>query len=806
MNKIILTIFFIIISARGFAQTITILDKSTLSPITNAVLSSDASTRLTNDFGQVDISSFEGAEKITITSPDYISETVSYERLRLVNTLYLSDRSYKTEEIVVSGNKFDENLKYLPRQIEVLNSRDISFLNTQTAAKLLEKSGFAAVQFSQQGGGSPILRGYEASRILLMVDGVRLNNAIFRAGHLQNILRIDQNMLDRTEILYGPGSTVYGSDALGGVVSFYSKDPTLSLTNKAFYSADAFLRYSSANEEKTGNINVNLASKNIGFIGSFTYTDFQSLREGSRDVKNQAWLRKNRVEKINGIDSMVPNEDVFLQDPSGYHQYDALGKFMFKQSARVNHTFNFQYSNTGDIPRYDRLNSYGSNGKLTSAEWYYGPEKRLMSSYKLNLKNTSGFYDDSKILLAYQDIEESRHNRNFGAPNKTSRIEKVKVFSGNVDFNKMVNKHNFSFGIEGIYNDVNSTAFRTNINTGAVTPQSTRYPDGDDNMKSFAGYFTDTWKFSPMTSATFGARYNYVGLTAKFIDTTFFKFAQLYPDGIDQTSSSISGNLGITFLPKDDWKIYVNGARGFRAPDLDDLAKIFETVKGTATTLGNVIVPNPELGPEYTYNAELGVSKIIANKVWVQAVGYYTWIEDAIVTAPFQYNGSDTIIYDGFPALVTANQNAQSGHIWGTSLSLNADLTNDLSLVNSVNYTYGRIHTDSVDTPLDHIPPFFGKSAVVVNLSKFKTEFNIIYNAWKLKKDYNLLGEDNFIDATPDGMPNWFTLNVSAAYQFTPTLQLQLEINNLLDKNYRNFASGISAPGLNSVLSIRGGF
>ncbi|MEO8446110.1 MAG: TonB-dependent receptor [bacterium] len=807
MKKFTLITILMLISAFGFSQTVTVIDRSDLAPVKNALLTAGNVSATTNALGQADISGFSGEEKILVSSVDFLPQTISYQTIELMNfVIQLTDRSYRTDEIVVSANKFDENSKFLPRQIEVLNARDIGFINAQNTAKLLEKTGNIAVQYSQQGGGSPILRGFEASRILLMIDGVRLNNAIFRAGHLQNILRIDENMLSRTEVIYGAGSTVYGSDALGGVVSFYTRDPLLSLTNKGYYNGNSFVRYSSANEEKTGHFNVNLANQKIGFIGSFTYSDFKSLRSGSNNVKNQAWLRKFTAQRINNIDTMIANENVYLQDPTGYNQFDVLGKILFKQSEKVNHTFNFQYSKTNDIPRYDRLNTIGSNGKFSSAEWYYGPEKRMLGSYKLNLKDNKAFYDDSRIVLAFQDIEESRHNRNFGAPQKTSRIENVKVYSMNVDFNKKVKMHNLSFGIEGNYNDVTSTAFRTNINTLVETPQSTRYPDGGSDMKTFAGYFMDSWKFSSIASATFGARYSNVNLNAEFIDTTFYKFGQLYPNGIEQSNSAITGNLGFAFLPKGDWKIYVNGTRGFRAPDVDDLAKIFETVKGTATTLGNVVVPNPELGPEYTYGAELGVSKIVANRVWVQAVGYYTWVEDAIVTLPFKYNGMDTIVYDGFPALVTANQNAQSGNIWGTSLSVNADLTNYLSLTNTVNYTYGRINTDSTDLPYDHIPPLYGKSAVVVNLSKFKTEFSVIYNAWKLKKDYNLSGEDNFVDATPDGMPNWFTLNMSAAYQFNKNLQLQLDINNILDRNYRNFASGISAPGLNSVLTLRGGF
>lgn len=814
MKPILFIFLFIISSLQSFAQNIYVYDKSSLKPINEVLITSGSNSVKTDIFGQAVIDNFSKTEKIVITSSDYMTETLTFEELKLKGyTVYLSDKSYKTNEIIVSANKFDENSKYIPRQVEVINAEEITFANTQTTADLLQQTGTVFVQKSQLGGGSPVIRGFEANKVLVMIDGVRFNNLIFRGGHLQNVLRIDENVLSRTEVLFGSGSTIYGSDALGGVMSYYTKDPVLSMSNKTYTAGTAFFRYSSADKENTGHFSINLANKKVGFLGSITYSNFNALSMGTNNVKNQAWLRKFTAEHIQGRDTMIPTTNFYSQDPSGYNQYDILAKFLIGQSPTVNHIINFQYSNTNDIPRYDRLNTINPvTGNFTNAEWYYGPERRILGSYKLNLSDKNKFYDNSKILLAYQDVNESRSNRAFGAANLTTRTENVDVYSLNADFSKTIktknkqNFHNLSYGIEGIYNTLTSTAQRENINSGAVSPADTRYPDGDNNTTSFAIYAQDDWRINNSTSSTFGLRYNYYGLNASFADTAFYDFRNLYPDGIDQSNGAFAGNLGFTFLPKDDWRIYVNGSTGFRSPDIDDLSKIFETVPRTGLAWGDVIIPNPDLGPEYTYGGEIGVSKIFDGRVKAEAVAYYTYINDAIVTAPTTYNGNSYIIYDGDTANVTSNQNAGSGYVWGTTLSLNADVTNYLSLINTVTYTYGRSTTGDTTTPLDHIPPLFGKSGVVINLTKFKGEFNVLYNAWKLKDDYSLSGEDNLPDATPDGMPNWFTLNVKAAYQLNLDLSLQLEINNLLDLNYRTFASGINAPGINSVLSLRGTF
>ncbi len=136
------------------------------------------------------------------------------------------------------------------------------------------------MQRSQQGGGSPMLRGFEASRVLMMIDGVRMNNLIYRAGHLQNIITVDNNMLDRAEILFGPSSTVYGSDALGGVIHFYTRNPVLSTSESLQAGGNAFIRTGSANEEKTGHFDLNLGWKRFASLTSFTYSDFGDLKMG----------------------------------------------------------------------------------------------------------------------------------------------------------------------------------------------------------------------------------------------------------------------------------------------------------------------------------------------------------------------------------------------------------------------------------------------------------------------------------------------------------------------------------------------
>jgi hemoglobin/transferrin/lactoferrin receptor protein len=490
------------------------------------------------------------------------------------------------------------------------------------------------------------------------------------------------------------------------------------------------------------------------------------------------------------------NSDPKVQRPTGYKQYDLLQKVLFKPSESISHTLNLQLSTSSDIPRYDRLTDF-SGGKLKFGQWYYGPQQRLLGAYTLGLTGATQLYDEAKIIAAYQWLEESRNDRRFGKDWLSHRTEQVQVYSLNADLSKSINAHRLQYGLEATYNSVHSAADEENIVTGQRKPLFTRYPDGGSGMHSAAAYFTHTWDVKPWLVLNEGVRYNYIGLDAAFNDKTYFPFLE---DGLEQRNHALSGNLGAVLLPGSGWRLAVLGSTGFRAPNVDDLSKVFDS------TPGNVIVPNPGLKPEHTYNLEASVSKSIKDRLHLELVGYRTWYQDAITTQPFTLNGQDSILYDGQLSQVTANVNAGKASLYGYSASLQADVTSYLSLSSSLNYTYGRIQNEDNDVPLDHIPPVFGKTSINLQLKRVRAEFFMLYHGAKKLEDYNPNGEDNLQYATPEGMPAWHTFNLRGAYQLTPNLQFQAAVENIADRYYRVFASGISAPGRNLVLTLRGRF
>ncbi|MBS1611870.1 MAG: TonB-dependent receptor [Bacteroidetes bacterium] len=706
-------------------------------------------------------------------------------------------------EVIITADKFPNSRQNLAQQAFVIDAQVLKRLNAQTTADALQMTGSVMVQKSQQGGGSPVIRGFEASRVLLVIDGVRMNNMVYRTGHLQNIITVDNNILDRIEVLYGPSSTIYGSDALGGVVHMRTKNPILA-TDKKFNTAGAALfRYGSVNNEYTGHLDFSFASRKFGSLTSVTVSSFGDLKQGRYELNgtDSYWDRNyyaKRVDSGNGTssDSAYSNSKPWVQKGSGYKQYDVLQKFLFKQNEKADHLINVQFSTTSNVPRYDRLAVEASATKLKDAEWYYGPQQRLLAAYEFNYKN-AGFLDAIRIGANYQNIEESRHNRGFGKRFRTSRIETVNVVGVHADFQKTIKAHKVGFGAEGQFNFLKSKALETDAKVDTTQSASTRYPDGKNNMNYIAVYGTHTYTINPKLILAEGIRYNYVSLHSTLTSgsSEFFPFAF---NEIKNTYHAVSGNLSLVALPGAGFRIAVLGSSGFRAPNVDDVAKIFESAPGS------VIVPNNKLKPEYTINGELTVEKRFSNVFTLYATGFYTYFFNAISTDLTTFNGQDSIDYDGTLSRVLTYVNKSRAYIAGVNVVAEAKPTSWLTLYASFCYTHGRIITDSVPYPLDHIPPIYGRLGFRTNYKWLQTEFFTLFAGKKKIKDYNMLGEDNFGQGTPpDNLPGWATLNFRVGFYPVKYFGIDLGCDNITDLKYRQFASGISAPGRNFFVSAR---
>jgi hemoglobin/transferrin/lactoferrin receptor protein len=813
----------------AIGQTIYVRDISTREPVTNAILKDKNGASVTTDQkGKADVTSLDKSDSVSVShisfkpSKFFIGEKTT--------SIGITPKVFQLDEVIFSANRTREKKSDVPYVVEVISKKDIEFINQPTTAEVLQNTGAVFVQKSQLGGGSAVLRGFEANKTLMVVDGIRMNNAIYRGGHLQDLITLDANMLDRTEIIFGPASTIYGSDALGGVMHFYTKKPEFSSNDKMLVKANAVARYASVNNENTGHLDFNIGVKNFASITNVTYSKFGDLTSGSTKLNGyfKGWDRpyySKRTEQMRNIgtaqdpvlegtgveiDSMFANENDNLQVGSGYSQMDLMQRFAVKTGEHLSHDLNFQYSESSNINRYDRLTEVSTQSltphyktnKLKFAEWYYGPQKRLLGAYSLNYDGKTFLTDNAKIILAYQKVDQDRISRRFNNNNRTTQMEDVTVLSANVDLMKrFMVKHEVRYGIEFTTNDVNSTANSYNIATNTETTAATRYADGENKMSTFAAYYSYSWEVNDNFVISDGIRFTSTGLRSEFKDTTFFKFPF---KTAEQKHSAATGNLGFTWKADNDYKVSFFANTGFRAPNVDDMSKVFES-SGSI-----LIVPNPDIKPEYAYNFELNMSKIFQGKYKFDITGFYTLLENALVQRDFTLNGEDSLLYNGVLTKIQAMQNANRAYIYGLTAGVQFDFNDHISFKSILNYTYGRYVDTKLDTvmPLDHIPPLFGQTSLTYKGKNTDVEFFVRYNGKKNTADYSPSGEDNALySATGISsvgyMPGWFTLNMRLGYSITKNFRVTLACENITDNRYRVFSSGINAPGRNFIVSLR---
>lgn len=799
MRLLIFTFLTLFFSHTIYAQRVQVLDKSTKDPIPNvAIYNKGKSKSCISDFdGYVNISEFNEDELLYVSHVSHITiSTYKSLMLKANNIVYLVTDENQLSEVVISVSKWEEEIEDVAQKVVSITANDIALSMPQTSADLLQNSGQVFMQKSQLGGGSPMIRGFSTNRLLLTVDGVRMNTAIFRGGNIQNVISVDPFAVHRTEVILGPGSVVYGSDAIGGVMNFYTKKPKTTTSDQHEFDGNAIVRYASASTEKTGHLDFNIGLKKWAFLTSASYTDFGDLKMGSYGPKE--YLRNEYVETINGEDIVVQNDDPEKQVFTGYSQVNFLQKIHFNPNDQWNFNAGFMYTTTSDYPRYDRL-LRKKKGNLRSAEWYYGPQRWLMGNLQIEHKSESVLYTNMMMTGAYQHFEESRNDRDFGKDILSKTKETVDAYSLNLDFEKKYDERtSLYYGLEYVFNEVHSNGSEQNSITDEVVLAPSRYPDGSI-WQSYAGYLSIKHKASEKLRLQTGVRYNQVLLESNF-DTTFFDFPFTKAE---INTGALTGTAGISWLPNDilQWKL--NFSTAFRSPNVDDVGKIFDSEPGS------VVVPNPDLKPEYAYSGELGV-KIDLNTIFtLDLATYYTHLNDALVRRDFNLNGETQIMYDEELSQVQAIQNAANARIYGFEAGIKCKLTNYLKLLSQYTITGGEEELGNGEiAPSRHVAPQFGNTHLIFSLDTWTIDAFAMYNGTfrfddlspsEQKKDYLYAVDQN---GNPYA-PSWYTLNLRTNYKVNKSLEGTLSVENIMDQRYKTYSSGIAAAGRNFIVSLK---
>ena len=820
-----LFLFFFLVTGFCFSQKIKIIDKHTGKSIRNVTVYNEESTiNLSSDNeGFVDVSVFKKNENILFShisyEPQKIKKTILQKQKMVV---FLNKQSAQLDEIVLSVFKKSEKTNRIAEQIAVVSSKEIQKISPQTSADLLATIPGIKVQKSQFGGGSPVIRGMESNRVLLVVDGVRMNNAIYRKGHLQSSISVAPNMLDKTEVVFGPSSVLYGSDALGGVIHYYTKTPKLSAEEEV--KSQFFSRFSSVNQEITSHVSAELRFSNWASLTSISFSNFGDLQSGSRrshgfkDWGKVFYYSENRYGNYTENPTVNPRPEVLKN--TGYHQTDFLQKFFIPLSKNTDLKINLQYSTSSNIPRFDRLIEL-KNNSLKFAEWNYGPQNRFLLSSQFLIHPNKNWLESGSITGAYQQIKESRIQRKFGSLDRSYREELVNVFSVNGDFSVSLTqdkKRVLSYGFEFTYNDVISKSFGKTlvVSNGQINGSSSgfkvqsRYPDGGSNYLSSSAYIAYRQDLNSKTTLNTGLRFTNTTLHALWLDQTFIHLPET---NITAVNSAVTATIGYVYRPGKNWQLNSVVSSGFRSPNIDDIGRVREKS-------GNISIPNIHVNPEFAYNVEIGLQKYFNDKKFRVGANVYYSLLDNYIQRDFVYNTDGSkkqVQFDGEFGNAITNQNKGTAYVFGYTLSYLGKISSTINSSGFITYTKGR--TYDTKEPMSSIPPLFGR--VEINYKKDKIEFGaaLKFNSKKDIEDFNITeGIDNH-DLTPIvdpnaildsdkyyGSPSWMTIGLTSNYLLSDTFSIQARLDNIFDEHYIEFASGISAPGRNASISFVANF
>jgi len=783
----------------GFSQNLTIIDENN-KPVIGASIFSDLSNYETTDKnGNVSLDKFSRSDTLTIKQYGFKEEKLPKSKLK--NSLILSYDNELLDEVVISASKFSQKFREVPKKVTQINRSMIEFTNPTTSADLLERGGYVYIQKSQLGGGSPMIRGLSTNRLVLSVDGVRLNNAIFRSGNIHNVISISPMNIENTEVIMGSASVLYGSDAIGGVMNFYTKKAKLSNDSNPNIQININSRYSSASNEKMYHIDFNYGLGKIAFLSSFSQSDFDDLTMGIHGSSD--YLRPNYVTQNSaGDDILVTNSKPRVQRNTGYSQTNFMQKILYEPNEDLSIDIGIHFSKTGNIPRYDRLIRTNENEGLYYSEWYYGPQEWLLINSQLTfIPKETKFYDELKFGTSFQRFSESRNSRRFSDSFLKSREEELDIFSLNLDFFKKISENsNITYGLEMIENKVGSFAKSINISDLSETPISTRYPD-NSSLNSLGLYINYKTKIIEDVFFQSGVRYSSTVLKSDLSQNNIY-YDFMYENTTLENGAFVGG-IGLSWVRNiyNNWKFNINTA--FRSPNIDDLAKVFDSEPGS------VVVPNPDLKPERSFGLEFGGYFRTKNNIELDFSSYVTYLYNSFIRDDFTLsNGVSEIIYDGELSQIQALQNSSKSFIYGIEFGINMFLNKNFRMKSQHNLIAGYELDDlPFGMPVRHIPPNYGNFHLIYNNGDFTIDTYLNYNS---KISFNNLAESErakpYMYALDENgnpySPSWMTFNVRSKYSFSKILNINFTVENITNKLYRPYSSGISAPGINFIFSL----
>ena len=764
-----------------------------------SVTVNDVFVATTGPLGRVFIEEMGSEDVVSFFHTSYAPRHYDYRQLVRSNfTVGLYESVLNIQEVVIKANRIEAEFKYNPQEVRTLSSKRMStqFIGNSADALALDPNVF--IQKSQSGGGSPMIRGMSTSRVLILIDGMRLNNAIFRSGNVHNVINLDPLTISDMEISLGPGSVLHGSDALGGTMHINTYDAHYGDSSEVLQSL--VYDFSSNNMQlvRRPNFRLNYGGSNWAGMTSITYSQYRDVQMGSQklpwtsDTTLSTYQAMCEAVTFGTLDTMRKPLNPIIQTRTAYEQRNITQKLKYRLTDLSEIKLGIYLSQVGEMNRFDRfIETYNNAPKY--AHWNYAPQLWSMASLAYENRARNRFYDRARLSGALQGYQEGRDTRRFRS--NIGRFQQEQVFSAqsNFDANKKINQRLLlSYGGDINYNRVQSEAHHYwATNKDSIWSAQTRYADGSKWM-STALFASGIYSLKPELSLSAGLRANHIYLSTP--QTPGFTVEDMQWNFVAPSAS-----LGASYS-KENFKYFLNLSTGFRAPNVDDASKVFDSQPGA------VIVPNVNLREERLYSAEVGLKRLLSDFLVLDASFYYSYLNNAMVRAPFSINGQDSLIYDGELSQIMALQNQDYATIWGYQFGVRTEFSSTVFWTLHWAHPFGR---DSNNEPMRHVSPFNATSQLSYRKNRLTATLTARYNGAVDYEDLSLSerSKPHIYAVDQDGnpySPRWYTLGIMTNYELNKNILLRLGVDNLMDIRYRPYSSGIVAPGRALFIGLRG--
>jgi TonB-dependent heme/hemoglobin receptor len=652
------------------------------------------------------------------------------------------------EVVLVTATRRPEPAFDVPVATNVLQFEEIRASTPQTVMDLLQGHTGTYVQQTTPGQGVVVVRGLKGSEVLQLVDGFRLNNAIFRNAPNQYIALVDSQMLGQLEVVRGPMSSLHGSDAMGGVVQMLSEEPGFTGDS---WSSGGRLRtiYGSADDSTLSRAEAAAGRAGLAISGGATYQSVGDRRVGGGET--------------------LP-----------YTSYSArAADFKLRTDLAAGHEImaSVQYSEQPKTPRYDELTPGFGQTQPSSDVFYFEPQRRDFAQLRWRITSETALWDDAEAHLGRQEIVDDRRTRDYGSDNQDRENNRDTSWGLTFQAGKVLSGgHYLTYGADYYYDTVDSSRVRTNLVTGAVTERPPRFPDGS-TMQQYGVFAVDDWSATDRLDVIAGLRWS-------SIETRLPPSGASVGTTVD--SDDWSGNLSVAYTVRDDVHLVANLGRGFRAPNVFDLGTFGDRP-------GNRFnIPNPDLDSETVTTLDAGV-KLGSDRLQGELVGYVSRYSDKI-TAVLTGDVTDS------GRLVVQNRNASRLDLVGIEAGFRGRLHDDIGWYATATWTRGDETVEGTETPADRIPPIFGTAGLTWEArADLSLEAYLMYSG---SQDRYSPRDETDPRIEPGGTAGWVTWNVRGAWQVSEAFAASMRLANLGDRRYREYGSGLDAPGFDCLVTL----